>query len=294
MSSSPTSPTSHVMSPGLIAARVDRSRVILAESDDNMDSDEDPMQAALMQAYGHKPLRECRAAKAKQDPQEKATRSALRPDGKRYFSYADIHTAIASAAERVKVFNPDVMVAIGGGGFIPARMLRTIIKVPILAVSLELYDDSTNTATTQVKKIQWFDEGSEVGSQVRGKRVLVVDEVDDSRTTLQFCLEELIKTNAPGAMAVCVVHNKLKQKKGVIPEGVEYIAADDVPDSWNCYPWDAEAYGNTIVEHEAFAATQREEGNGSGELLQTKARCSALEEEVEELRKQLAANQMGA
>ena len=64
-----------------------------------------------MQAYGHKPLRECRAAKAKQDPQEKATRSALRPDGKRYFSYADIHTAIASAAERVKVFNPDVMVS---------------------------------------------------------------------------------------------------------------------------------------------------------------------------------------
>ena len=33
------------------------------------------------------------------------------------------------------------MVAIGGGGFIPARMLRTEVRVPILAVSLELYDD---------------------------------------------------------------------------------------------------------------------------------------------------------
>ena len=40
-----------------------------------------------------------------------------------------------------KAFNPDIMVAIGGGGFIPARMLRTEVRVPILAVSLELYDD---------------------------------------------------------------------------------------------------------------------------------------------------------
>lgn len=44
----------------------------------------------------------------------------------------------------------DVMVAIGGGGFIPARMLRTEVKVPILAVSLELYDDATKTANTCV------------------------------------------------------------------------------------------------------------------------------------------------
>jgi hypoxanthine phosphoribosyltransferase len=38
-----------------------------------------------------------------------------------------------------------------------------------------------------------FDETSGVGQRVRGKRVLIVDEVDDTRTTLQFCAEELIK-----------------------------------------------------------------------------------------------------
>lgn len=26
---------------------------------------------------------------------------------------------------------------------------------------------------------------------------------------------------------------------------------------WNCYPWDAEAYGHTIKEHEALARTCR-------------------------------------
>ena len=36
-------------------------------------------------------------------------------------------------------------------------------------------------------------------------------------------------------------------------EGVTYIAGEDVPDAWNCYPWDAAAYGNTIQKHEEIA-----------------------------------------
>ena len=83
-------------------------------------------------------------SKAKQDPAGKSTRSAA-ADGRVYFSYAQIHATVAGLVPRVKEFNPDVIIAIGGGGFIPARMLRTEVKVPILAVSLELYDDNTNT-----------------------------------------------------------------------------------------------------------------------------------------------------
>jgi hypoxanthine phosphoribosyltransferase len=105
----------------------------------------------------------------KQDPIEKSLR-AKHSDGKVYFSYAQIHRTICSLVPQVKEFNPDVIIAIGGGGFIPARMLRTEIKVPILAVSLELYDDTTKTANTIVKKTQWFDETSGVGKNVRNKR----------------------------------------------------------------------------------------------------------------------------
>ena len=47
----------------------------------------------------------------------------------------------------VEEFKPDVFVAIGGGG---SRMLQTKVKKPILAISLELYDDATNTANTTV------------------------------------------------------------------------------------------------------------------------------------------------
>lgn len=189
---------------------------------------------------------------AKQDPVEKRRRHAA-SDGKVYFSYAQIHKTITSLKEKILEFKPDVMVAIGGGGFIPARMLRTEIKIPILAVSLELYDDATKTARTQVVKKQWFDETSGVGQTVRGKRVLIVDEVDDTRVTLEYCVKELQKTNAPAAIAVAVVHNKLKEKKGKLPEGVAYFAGEDVPNMWNCYPWDANAYDHDIDAHEELA-----------------------------------------
>lgn len=189
---------------------------------------------------------------AKQDPVEKTKRQAA-ADGKVYFSYAQIHKTITSLKDDILAWKPDVMVAIGGGGFIPARMLRTEINIPILAVSLELYDDATKTARTQVVKKQWFDETSGVGQMVRGKRVLIVDEVDDSRKTLEYCVKELQMTNSPAAVAVAVVHNKLKDKKGTLPEGVAYFAGEDVPNMWNCYPWDAMAYNHDIDAHEDLA-----------------------------------------
>lgn len=189
----------------------------------------------------------------KQDPAEKSKR-ALASDGKCYFSYAQIAKTVSDSVPAVEAFAPDVFVAIGGGGFIPARMLRTEVKKPILAVSLELYDDATKTANEKVLRKQWFDETpGTFGALVRGRRVLIIDEVDDTRATLQYAVEELKKTNAPAAIGVFVVHNKLKPKKGELSADVTYIAGEDVPNAWNCYPWDAAAYGRDIYAHEELA-----------------------------------------
>ena len=142
-----------------------------------------------------------------------------------------------------------------GGGFIPARILRTILKKPILAVSLELYNDNTNSihADGKVKRLQWFDDTAWPGNLVPGGKVLIVDEVDDTRTTLQYCVQQVMEQHGPAAVAVAVVHNKVKAKRGTLPDDVLYLAGANVPDFWNCYPWDAAAYGRSIQAHEALA-----------------------------------------
>lgn len=169
---------------------------------------------------------------AKQTPRGKAIR-ALAADGRMYFSYAQIAETVSRAVPAIRAFAPDVIVAIGGGGFIPARMLRTEVRVPILAVSLELYDDSTKSANARVLKKQWFDPHSGVGTLVKGGRVLVIDEVDDTRMTLQFCCAELL-AHEPAALATFVVHDKDKPKKGSLPPTVTQIAGEHVPDFWAC------------------------------------------------------------
>ena len=156
---------------------------------------------------------------------------------KYWFTYEDIHKTALDISNRVKAsgFEPDVIVAIGSGGFIPARIMRTFLGKPILAVGVAYYD-SDDKPSDLPRKVQWIEEAEK---KLAGRRILLVDEVDDSRTTLEYCVRELLR-HKPSEIAVAVLHNKLKEKRGSIPPEVKrYFAGLDVKDRWICYPWDA-------------------------------------------------------
>ncbi len=172
-------------------------------------------------------------------------------DTKIYVTYNDIHQAVKRLAERVKEsgFEPDVIVAIGSGGFIPARILKTFINRPIFAVGISYYGID-NKPMDVPQKIQWIDE---VQQKLTGKKILLIDEVDDTRMTLSYCLEELI-SHDPDEIAVLVIHNKKKVKGAQFPKEItRYFAAFDVEDRWIRYPWDAE----DINTHDDLAASSR-------------------------------------
>ncbi len=157
---------------------------------------------------------------------------------KYYFTYEDIHKTSLDIALRVKAsgFEPDVIVAIGSGGFIPARIMRTFLGKPILAVGVAYYD-ADDKPSELPRMVQWIEEAEK---KLAGKRILLVDEVDDSRTTLEYCIRELMR-HKPAEIAVAVLHNKLKAKEGAIPTEVRrYFAGRDIEDRWVCYPWDAQ------------------------------------------------------
>lgn len=203
---------------------------------------------------------------------------------KQYISYNNVHQLCQESAERIKKFKPDLIIAIGGGGFIPARILRTFLKEPgiptvrIFAIILSLYED-LNTVGSQeekvgitVKRTQWIDY-NQCKLDLVGKNVLIVDEVDDTRTTLHYALHELEKDAADQAaakgvdpskdpqyktnFAMFVLHNKLKPKKADLPkemldDNLRYIAARNVPDAWLAYPWES----TDIVYHTKMAIKQ--------------------------------------
>jgi hypoxanthine phosphoribosyltransferase len=197
------------------------------------------------------------------------------------------------------------MIAIGGGGYVPARILRSFLKqpdspnIPIQAIGLSLYEtlpshhpSGANTPGeieqlgTKVTRTQWLDLTSlgEMENLV-GKRILIVDEVDDTRTTLEYAVKELEKDveiarqklGSKGentVFSVFVLHvspmqgyhtssltnrilqNKNKEKKGTLPDDMlsenRYLAARTVGDVWICYPWEA----TDIDEHDEMAAKQ--------------------------------------
>ena len=177
-------------------------------------------------------------------------------------------------------FQPQLMIAIGGGGYVPARILRSFLKkpgspnIPIQAIGLSLYESlPTDTVEekpgTKVTRTQWLDLSSLEMSTLVGKRILIVDEVDDTRTTLEYAVRELEKDVEAARLAsggagektefsIFVLHNKDKTKKGTLPHDMveqgRYMAARTVSDEWICYPWEAV----DIEEHDRLA---REQGN---------------------------------
>lgn len=203
------------------------------------------------------------------------------PD-KMYISYNNIHKLCQKVAKEIMEKNerPDIIIAITGGGMIPARIIRSFLKVkgqkniPIQAIGLSLYedlglDDKVESIGKEVIRTQWLDFGAleQHFDSLIGKRILIVDEVDDTRTTLHYAVTELEnevreqqkrlnRMQEETVFSIFVLHNKDKTKKAELPsymmDNGRYLAAETVPDKWLCYPWEA----IDIEQHTTLAIEQ--------------------------------------
>ncbi|KAI9504350.1 hypoxanthine-guanine phosphoribosyltransferase [Coemansia spiralis] len=203
-------------------------------------------------------------------------------DNKLYISYNQIHQLIDYAVKHYKLgdnFDPDLLIAIGGGGFIPARILRSFLKakhgrnIPIQAIGLSLYEELLpgqgiegipEAPGTQVTKTQWLNfGGSDSLVSLLGRKILIVDEVDDSRKTLVYAVAELKKDileqekragMAPGEsnteIGIFVVYNKDKPKAEALDDETmkHYYPAGTTPDRWLFFPWDCTTDINVHTE----------------------------------------------
>ncbi|WIA14464.1 hypothetical protein OEZ85_002989 [Tetradesmus obliquus] len=204
-------------------------------------------------------------------------------DIKRPWSYEQVHEIVRQAVDEAAFWDdwrPTLIICIAAGGFVPTRILRSCLKhrygcnIPIQTIGLQLYDvDGCDPETSPVQRVQWLAYGTGPGQVLlQGHRILIVDEVDDSRKTLAHAVAELQADIAAERTAfklaaaenrsssssssswqepqlgVFVLHNKLRPKLAALPEELmrgRYWSGLDIPNCWCKYPWDAEA----IYEH---------------------------------------------
>jgi len=121
-------------------------------------------------------------------------------------------------------FEPDVVVAISRGGFDPARILCDQLGIRRLAsVQVEFYSGIQDTA--EKPRIVY-----PLNADVRGKRVLLVDDVSDTGDSLMLAKEHVL-AGSPGELKVATLH--IKPWTSLRPD---YHASET--EAWIVYPWE--------------------------------------------------------
>ena len=134
---------------------------------------------------------------------------------------------VAELAEKVRG-EYDVMLAITRGGLVPAGMLAYRLGIRnILVAAVEYYDNEGHPGPKPTF-LQF-----PADPQLRGQRILIVDEVWDSGTTIHAVTERV--RQAGGLPTTAVLH--YKPEHSVVPARPDVFAVET--DRWVVYPFKA-------------------------------------------------------
>jgi hypoxanthine phosphoribosyltransferase len=141
-------------------------------------------------------------------------------------TWTQIYTMLLDLADKTRnsSFKPDIIVGVSRGGWLPARVLSDLLSNPSLAsVGAELYvgvsEPNGKAVITQP-----------VSTSVKGKKVLIVDEVVDTGKTLELVKEYVAEQ---GAAAVRIATVYWKPWSTVKPDFFEKET-----DRWIVFPWE--------------------------------------------------------
>jgi hypoxanthine phosphoribosyltransferase len=120
----------------------------------------------------------------------------------------------------------DLLLAITRGGLVPAGMLAYRLGIRDILVAAVAYYDEAGAPGRAPTFLQFPEE-----NLVRGRRILVVDEVWDSGATIHAVTERI--RAAGGSPTTAVLH--YKPGRSVVPMAPDHFAA--TTDRWVVYPF---------------------------------------------------------
>lgn len=122
-------------------------------------------------------------------------------------------------------FRPDMIVAIGRGGYMPARLLSDQLDVFDLAsVKIEHYEGAHKNREARIRY--------PLTAEIHGRRVLVVDDVSDSGDTFEVAVRHVREHGDPLDLKTAVLHHK--SVSSFVPD---YFASEVSEWRWIIYPW---------------------------------------------------------
>ncbi|MGC9145386.1 MAG: phosphoribosyltransferase [Nitrososphaeria archaeon] len=132
---------------------------------------------------------------------------------------------------------PDVNIGIGRGGLFVLRSLQDFfvagsVKIPYLVIAVERYVGVNRTASIKVKYLN--------SKVIKGKKVLLIDDVADQGISLKVSKEECLKK---GAKEVKTATLHLKPSSQFIPDFYAMVT-----DAWIIYPWELYETIRQIIE----------------------------------------------
>lgn len=140
-------------------------------------------------------------------------------------TWEDLDRLVAELAEQVRG-EYDVMLAITRGGLVPAGMLAYRLGLrDIIVAAVAFYDDAGQPAE-QPTFLQF-----PADPLLYGRRVLVVDEVWDTGTTIQAVIDRV--RLAGGRPTTAVLHYKPSHSR--VPSTPDHFAVET--DAWVVYPF---------------------------------------------------------
>lgn len=118
------------------------------------------------------------------------------------FDVAEMCSKMRDAIEETK-FNPDCIVAILEGGFIPAKNLAMLLSISDMrTIKIKKYDDDGGKLEYKAEIVE------SVSKSIAGKKVLIVDDVCETGDSLKLAIEDVKKyTNAVMACVLVAKDN---------------------------------------------------------------------------------------
>jgi hypoxanthine phosphoribosyltransferase len=151
-------------------------------------------------------------------------------------SWNQIYTSLLNLAEKIRKsgFDPDVIVGVSRGGWLPSRILSDLLENPKLAhITADFYDGVAET-----KKEPTITQP--VSVPVKDKKVLVVDDVADTGESLRTVNSHLKKQ---GASEVKIAAIYYKTWSTTVPD---YYLKE--AHCWIIFPWEIKETVRKIIE----------------------------------------------